>query len=483
MNNINSAKKVVIIGAGISGLAASVLLSSKGYKVVVLESTSTYGGKVGLLKLGGATFDTGPSLCTDVNTIDEIYKEAGLNPRDYWNYVQTAEITRYFWQDGSSYVMPTGQAHIESSIVKNFNVSSKKFSKYYKQILQAYTKSLPLYLNKKPSYLEMLSLKGLKSFVNIAPFLGQSLNSKNRQKLNDPKLVQLFDRFATYSGSNPYLAPAITGLAGALELGQGVYYPIGGMRSIADGLYNAAKNLGVEFVFNCSALRINTVNSKVCSVKTSNGIFKANHVLYGGDIAYLTTLLNDNVKSPKNSPGTQSTSAVVFYWSVKGNHKLFGLHTILFSKNYKLEYKDISNQKVPQDPTIYINCTSKLEPVMTQKGSENWFVMVNVPAGTPESAVDKLRPIVKKRIEDTLGYKVEILAEDYLSPLKLQNQTGAWQGAIYGSSLNSLGQMVHRSKLTNSTKYTNLYCIGGTAHPGGGIPLALRSAKIVADIL
>ena len=477
-----SSKKVVIIGAGVSSLAAAVLLSAKGCKVTVLESTNTYGGKVGLLKLGGATFDTGPSLCTDVKTIDDIYIKAGLNPRDYWDYLPTNEITRYFWQDGFSYIMPASRAQIERSLVRNFNVNINSFSKYYAQLDKAYQKSLPLYLDRQPSLFSTLSPSGVKALFAITPLLAQYLHSKNAQKLKDPKLVQIFDRFATYSGSDPFVAPAITALAGALELNDGAYYPIGGMRSIADGLYNAAKKLGVDFVFNSPVLSIKTMQGRVAAVVTKQGLITASHVLYGGDVAYLPSLLNNKAKTPKNTPQSRSTSAVVFYWVVKGNHKAFGLHTILFSNNYKTEYQALMNQKVPQDPTIYINCTSKLEPAMAPKGSENWFVMINVPAGTPDSAVDMLRPIVKKRIEACLGYGIDILAEDYLSPKRLQSKTGAWQGAIYGESLNSLGRMARRSRL-NRTKYSNLYCIGGTVHPGGGIPLALRSAKIVAGML
>jgi len=478
----NTAKKVVIVGAGISSLASAVLLSAKGYKVVVLESSKTYGGKIGLLTLGGATFDTGPSLCTDVATIDDIYISAGLNPRDYWSYLPTSEITRYFWQDDFSYIMPAGRAQIERSIVRSFNVNIKNLSKYYAEINSAYQKSIPVYLDRQPSLLSTLSPRGVRAFAALTPFLIQYLHTRNVNKLQDPKLVQLFDRFATYSGSNPYIAPALTALAGALELNYGAYYPIGGMRSIVEGFYNAAKKLGAEFVFNSPVSSIQTLKGHVAYVVTKQGLIKANYVLYGGDVAYLPSLLNNNVKTPKNTPQSRSTSAIVFYWVVKGNHKAFGLHTILFSKNYKTEYQALMNQKVPQDPTIYINCTSKLEPAMAPKGSENWFVMINVPAGTLDSAVDMLRPIVKKRIEACLGYGIDILAEDYLSPSRLQDKTGAWQGAIYGESLNSLSRMAHRSRLIN-TKYSNLYCIGGTVHPGGGIPLALRSAKIVAGML
>lgn len=482
MQKSASPKKVVIIGAGVSSLASAVLLSAKGYKVSVLEATNTYGGKVGLLKLGGATFDTGPSLCTDVNSIDDIYIKAGLNPRDYWSYLPTSEITRYFWQDGFSYIMPATRAQIERSMVRNFNVNIKDFSRYYAQLDKAYQKSLPLFLDRRPSLFSLMSPNGIQTLIALMPFLTQYLHSRNVRKLHDPRLVQLFDRFATYSGSNPFVAPAITGLAGALELNDGAYYPIGGMRSIADGLYNAAKKLGVDFVFNSPVVSLKTMNGLVTTVVTKQGIITANSVLYGGDVAYLPSLLNNKVKTLKNTSQSRSTSAVVFYWVVKGNHKAFSLHTILFSKDYKLENQELMNQKVPQDPTIYINCTSKLEPAMAPKGSENWFVMINVPAGTPESAVDMLRPIVKKRIEDTLGYAIEILAEDYLSPKRLQDKTGAWQGAIYGDSLNSLSNMTKRSR-HNFTKYPNLYCIGGTVHPGGGIPLVLRSAKIVSGML
>lgn len=475
-------KTVIVIGAGVAGLANAALLAQKGYDVTVYEQSATYGGKIGLLTLGNSKFDTGPSVCTDPNSIDAIYKTCKVNPRDYWHYEKASETTRYFWPDDTfEYIMPMGRAQIERSLVQTLGERPKKVRKYFTKTNTLYKKTGTYYITKPLRFSLLIHPKILYRLTKLIPLLVQSLHTRNKRYFLNKKTIQLFDRFATYSGSNPYRTPAISSFSGIVELCDGIYVPKGGMRGIADGLYTLCIDMGVKFVFKQRVTGIEVTNGTATKVRTESTNATCDAVVYDGDAVRLHELMGD-AKIHKSLASERSTSAIVFYWKVRGTYKKLGLHNILFSKDYAVENDELRRGEVPEDPTIYINITSKTNASLSEKGTENWFVMINVPAGTKDVAVLRAKEIVQAKIEKFLGGYITILDEDYLSPSKLDARTGAWQGAIYGQSNNSLQSLLNRPK--NKVKgTTNIYRIGGTAHPGGGIPLAVRSAIITADLL
>jgi phytoene desaturase len=475
-------KECIVIGSGVAGLANAALLASKGHSVTVYEQSATYGGKIGQIDLDGSLFDTGPSVCTDPDVIDAVYKRCKVNPRDYWQYEKLTETIRYFWPDDNfEYIMPMGRTQIERSLVHTFKERPKKIRKYFAKTEDSYRKVARHYLDRPISFTSLLSPKIAIRAVKLVPLLVQSLHVRNSRYFLNKKTVQLFDRFASYSGSDPYRTPAISGYAGIVELCDGVYFPKGGMRAIADGLYQLCVDKGVKFVFNQRVSGIVVSDGVATHVRTSKQTNSCDIVVYDGDAVRLHELLGD-ATIHKSLSSERSTSAIVFYWKVRGNYKKLGLHNILFSQDYAREYSDLQRGELPDDPTIYINITCKKDKTLSERGTENWFVMINVPAGTKDVAVLRAKEIVKDKIEKYLGGYVTVLEEDYLSPSKLDAATGAWQGAIYGQANNSLQSVLRRPK-NKVNGIDNVYRIGGTAHPGGGIPLAVRSAIITSELL
>jgi len=274
-----------------------------------------------------------------------------------------------------------------------------------------------------------------------------------------------------------------------LEFNEGIFYPKGGMISIVNALYKLALEKGVQFQFNTPVQRIIYHDGEIKGVVTNNMNITANVVVSNADI-YCTCrdLLNDEIKANKILKQERSSSALVFYLGINKEFPQLHLHNIFFSKNYKLEFDHIFRyKKMYNDPTVYINITSKCEPGLAPPGKENWFVMINVPADSGQNwnaykqeakanILAKLNRILQTDIEPL----IEI--EETLEPVSIEAKTGAFKGAIYGASSNSkMAAFLRHPNFSGQVK--GLYFAGGTVHPGGGIPLCLRSAKIVSELV
>ena len=183
----------------------------------------------------------------------------------------------------------------------------------------------------------------------------------------------------------------------------------------------------------------------------------------------------------------RSSSALIFYWGIHGEHPKLGLHNIIFSDDYKNEFREIfKGKRIPDDPTIYIHISSKCKPDDAPPGCENWFVMINVPADDSlldQEVIDRIRQKIQERIKLKLGIDVasSMMAEHIWTPNGIANDTGSYLGALYGASQNKKLAALTRHP-NKSSSYEHMYFCGGTVHPGGGIPLSLLSAKIVEKL-
>lgn len=198
-------------------------------------------------------------------------------------------------------------------------------------------------------------------------------------------------------------------------------------------------------------------------------------------------LLADQPAPERTLAQERSSSALIFYWGIRQQFCELDLHNILFSQDYAHEFRQIFDQhQVPEDPTVYINITSKLEPMDAPQGCENWFVMINVPGDTGQDwdmLIPKARKTILARISSALNTDIEPLieVEDLLEPRTIASRTGSHQGSLYGASSNATMAAFLRHP-NFSRKLDNLYFCGGSVHPGGGIPLCLLSAKIVDQL-
>jgi phytoene desaturase len=484
-------KKAVIIGSGVAGLATAIRLATQGFSVSVYEKNDYAGGKISWFEKDGYSFDAGPSLFTQPQNIEELFTLAKEPIEKYFSYQPVKNICTYFFENGKMIQAYNDPAQFADELQQQVNEPPKNTLNYLKDAENLYNKIGNIFLNhslhKKRTWLHKRIIRALA--VIKYPYLFQSLHQYNSNKLSSPEAIQLFDRFATYNGSDPYQAPAMLSLISHVEQNQGVFYPQGGMISIANALYELAKAKGVEFNFNSPVQKIIYSNKKISAIVVNNKEITADIVISNSDV-YFTykNLLNDQLQTKKILQQERSSSAIIFYWGIKKEFSKLQLHNIFFSGDYKKEFDAIFNTKqLSDDPTVYVNITSKMETVHAPEGKENWFVMINAPANIGQDwqeLQETLRKNVITKLSRLLGEDIEPLieTEHIADPVMIEDQTASYMGSLYGTSSNSkLAAFFRKPNFTNSIK--GLYFCGGSVHPGGGIPLCLKSAKIVSELI
>ena len=484
---LSKSKKVAVVGAGVGGLATAIRLSIKGYSVEVFESNSYIGGKLSQIESKNFRFDAGPSLFTMPELVDELFELANKNPRQYFNYLQLEESCRYFYPDGT-FLRGYSDVHkFAEEAAKQTGVNPKKVKKHLEKSAYIYDSTAFLFLERSlHKWRSYLSFRVLKSFFKL-PFLGvfSSMHKANSKALNNEKMTQLFDRYATYNGSNPYVAPSILNIIPHLEFNKGAFFPKGGMYSIALCLFELAKSLGVKFHLNSKVSRIVENNGQVLGIEVDGIHNNADYIVCNLDIHFVYKNLLQGYKKPiKTLTQERSTSALIFYWGINKTFDNLDLHNIFFSEDYKQEFEYLrQGKKLYKDPTIYVNITSKKNKSDAPNGCENWFVMINVPSNTGQdwdSLIVGARQSIYRKLSQQLEINLEshILTEEILEPRTIESKTASYQGSLYGSaSNNKMAAFFRHSNFSNDIR--GLYFCGGSVHPGGGIPLALSSAKIV----
>jgi len=483
-------KKVGIVGAGIAGIATAIRLATKGYQVEVFDANSYPGGKLSEVKADGYRFDAGPSLFTMPQYVDELFKLTGKNPQDYFQYQSLDIACRYFYEDGTIINAYTNPLKFAREVKEKLGVEENVILNHLKHSAKIYKAVGKLFLEKSlhkiGNYLSFNTLKAL--FYLPGVDLYKTLHESNKSRLKHPKLVQLFNRFATYNGSSPYLAPGILNVIPNLEHNIGAYFPKGGMYSITNSLYALAKDVGVQFHFNQPVKQILTESKKIKGLAVGNEKVNFDKVVSNADIYPTYKKLLKVDKDPKILQQTRSSSALIFYWGIKKEFKQLELHNILFSQSYEEEFDYIFNQgKIHPDPTVYINITSIYNPEDAPQGHQNWFTMINVPPNTGQNwdeMIDEAKRNIIKKISRMLGEDVEkqIAAESILEPRTIESKTSSYQGSLYGASHNQMMAAFYRHP-NFSQQIKGLYFCGGSVHPGGGIPLCLLSAKIVEEVI
>jgi len=479
--------KIAVIGSGIGGLATACRLASKGHEVTVFEKNASPGGKIDEINMEGYRFDTGPSLFTLPELVEELYSAAGETIPSTFAYKKLDVLCKYFYNTGEHLIAWSDQQKFTDECVQKLGEDASNITTYFKNASLIYKITADIFLfNSLHKVKNLLKFSVLKSLLQIHKIrFYKTMHGDNKRNFKSPLLVQLFDRYATYNGSNPYRAPATLNVIAHLENNKGAYFPEQGMYSIVKHIYELALKKGVRFNFNSLVTSIDIQNKKAVGVTVGDKAFAFDSIVSDSDINYVVNNLMNHPQKKRIMRLEPSSSALVFYWGISKEFPELDLHNILFSSDYKREFNNLFETKtIDSDPTIYIFVSSKMIKTDAPKNCENWFVMVNAPSNSKENW-EKLIRTTKKNIINKINKSLKTNIEDYIvcekiaSPIIIEQNTLSKGGALYGNSSNSMfSAFLRHPNFLKSVK--NLYFVGGSVHPGGGIPLCLASAKIVA---
>jgi phytoene desaturase len=484
-------KTVIVIGSGVAGLATACRLAHQGFSVEVFEANSAAGGKLGFIGNSQYRFDSGPSLLTLPQLVDQLISDCGKSPQDYFTYYRKDTACHYFWEDGSHLEASGDKYAFAAEAEKQLGEKPENVIQYLEEAEYIYQHTNPVFLeqslHKVSTYLNATTLNSLIRIHKLK--LMGTLHDANAKAFDTDKMVQLFDRFATYNGSSPYLTPGVMSSIPHLEHNIGTYYPHGGMVNIANAMYQLGQDLGVVFHFNTAVEEILVEGGRAKGIRTADKEVYAQTVVSNMDVVpTYRKLLAKQTAPEKTLAQDRSSSALIFYWGIKDEFPQLDLHNIFFSENYKAEFNSIfEDKKVFEDPTVYVNISSKESGSDAPEGCENWFVMINVPGNigqdwdkiiteVRENTLAKLSRILNRNISDLIEF------EEILDPRSIESKTSSYQGSLYGAGSNdTMSAFLRHPNFTKKIK--DLYFCGGSVHPGGGIPLCLLSAQITANII
>lgn len=486
---MSAADTIHIVGGGFGGLSAAISLAAHDYHVILYDKQDRLGGKANTRTIGAFRFDTGPSLLTLPYVFETLFAQAGRRLEDYIDLVPLSPITHYWFADHTHFAsdilekfIPTLTAHLkvtEQELRRYFSYAKRIWDLTHRVFLEQS-------LHRSSTYLSRQTLYSLMRIGSID--LMRTMNAAQESSFRDPRMVQLLNRYATYNGSDPYQAPATLNNISYVEHGLGGYGVANGIYGIIEGMERLARELGVEIHTNTEVTHID-----VCTgyIEIEGERIPASTVVSDVDVLTLYEQLLDDPDAPLAKRYRRlppSSSALVFYWGINRTFSELGVHNIFFSEDYRREFEQIHLlAKVPLEPTIYVNITSKITPTDAPVGQENWFVLINAPPHDGRdwtTELEETRMHVINHLSTVLGTNLEkhIVQESWWTPESIEQETGSYRGSLYGISSNT--RMAALLRHPNfSRRHPGLYLCGGSVHPGGGMPLATLSGMIAAEAL
>jgi phytoene desaturase len=493
----NYSRKIAVIGAGLGGLTAAARLAKRGHQVTIYERSEKIGGKCQTEWIDGYGFDTGPSLLT----LPAVYRDFFMKTGGAVDLgaLSVDPAFEYNFADGTQIIFPNLSRHKTIEAIESFagSESAREWKLLMERAEAMWQASRGDFVEKAlPSTSQLLRRRNLlKDLSTIAPL--SSLRRFTRNRLSDSRLRMIIDRYATYTGSDPRKVPAVLLTIAFVEEAFGAWHIAGGLGRLSELVADRCQKLGVEIKLKSGVKQINHGSGRVSGITLNSGEeISADYVISNVDSYLLYNEMVDHSIAKKERRAINATTP-----SLSGFSLLLGLaqsekralknhHTVFFPRNYDREFDQIFiEQKPVADPTIYI-CSPNDPQMVPQEGCENLFILINAPRHNPESGWDwsdeKFVAAYGEKIIDLLEargvtIRSRLVVKKFRSPLDIEKDYASAGGSIYGPSSNGIRAAFKRAP--NKSQIPGLFSVGGSAHPGGGLPLVGLSGEIVADAI
>jgi phytoene desaturase len=484
--------RIAVIGSGIGGLGTALLLAKAGHSVTIHEKNEVLGGRAGVFKADGFTFDMGPSWYLMPDVFEHFFKSMDENVHDHLDLVRLDPSYQVFFEgDARPVQVPASAVEAEKVIERLEKGGGEKFRVYLSKVAAQYKMVLEKFLYREyRTPQSMLTLDGLKA-IGTLPLFG-SIDSYLKKFFTSKKVRQLLEYSMVFLGSSPYNAPALYAMMSHVDFGLGVYYPQGGIYKLIEAFENIGKKYGVRYI----------VNSEVCSIEIQNGMAKA--LIFKNESAeqreeYDLIVSNSDLHHTETKliPSAYQTypeaywenkilapSAVLVYMGVRGKIDHLKHHNLYFAEAWEKQFDVIFKKPMwPENPSFYLCNPSKTDPSVAPEGYENLFLLVPVAArfGTAEESTAYAEQCID-HVAKTMNIpdlRQRIVFKRIFRPDEFASRYNSIGGTALGLA-HTFSQTAFLRPQNKSKKISNLYYVGAAVHPGIGMPVCLVSAELVA---
>ncbi len=493
-HDANQAKKVLIVGAGLGGLAAATSLAMKGFRVEIFERNERIGGKLNVLKEKGFSFDLGPSIFTLPHMFRPLFESGGRKLEDYITLQRVDPQWRNFFEDRTVVDLWESTSDMQKELER---FGPKAFADYQKFL--SYSKQQYDITDK--GYFE----KGLDTFWDFVKFYGlaggkdfdfiNSMSSGISTRIENPYLRDIMEYFIKYVGSSAYDAPGFMNLMPNIQLEFGLWYIKGGLYELARAFETRLKELGVTVHLNTKVKSIEKQGKNVTGIKVTSGMGKetfieSDFVVSNMEVipAYKELLGESSSFMKKQEKYEPACSGIVVHLGVNKYYPQLAHHNFFYSKNQEKHFHRVFRDgNLPDDPTIYLVAPTRSDKSQAPEGHDNIKILPHIPyingKYTREDCVALKDKVIDKLERMGLeGLRKHTVVEDFWSPYDIEKRYRSNQGSIYGVVSNRFKNFAFKAP-KRSKKYTNLFFAGGSVNPGGGMPMVVLCGRHVADLI
>ena len=481
-------KKVIIIGAGFSGLSSAAVLAKNGFDVEVIEKHDMAGGRARKFTEQGFTFDMGPSWYWMPDVFEQFFNYFGKTVSDYYQLERLDPSYSIYFGPGDKVDLPADTQALYALFESIEEGSGAKLKKFLEEAAFKYEIGIKkLVFKPSKSFTEFLDWDIMKGALKM--HILQSFHSYIRKYFTNPKLLRILEFPILFLGATAQKTPALYSLMNYGDMMLGTWYPVGGVFKVVEGFETLAKSLGVKFTFNEEVKSFDISKGKINEVVTDKRTISAGYVIASADYHHVEQfILPEKYRTYSNeywNSRTLSPSSLIYFLGINKKLDKALHHTLIFNKDFEKHAEQIyETPQWPENPSVYLSCTSKTDPTTAPEGMENLMILIPVAPGLNDT--DEVRQhyydFSIQRIEETLDirFKENIIFSRFYSNRDFATDYHAYKGNAYGLA-NTLMQTAILKPSMFSKKVSNLLYTGQLTIPGPGVPPTIISGQVAAN--